>query len=195
MHVPFQITLCTYYLNYLLARCVAGDNSNSNLSYIEIIGEGLNDGFVGKAVNRRLFYGDDKLGIRNFFDFFFVKVRLSFNVYPHCFFSSSRHTELMQYLLPPFSFGPSSKTWPRWAPLFLHLTSVRTIPPLLSGTSSTFSRLAGSVKLGQPVPESNLVSEEKSSLPNTAHLYIPFSWVFQYLPVKGCSVSFLTLVI
>ena len=36
---------------------------------------------------------------------------------------------------------------------------------LLSALVSTASLLAGSKKLGQPVPESNLVSELKSSFP------------------------------
>ena len=44
---------------------------------------------------------------------------------------------------------------------------------LLSGRSSTCSRLAGSVKLGQPVPESNFVSEEKSSVPQQTQVYMP----------------------
>ena len=44
---------------------------------------------------------------------------------------------------------------------------------LLSGRSSTCSRLAGSVKLGQPVPESNFVSEEKSSVPQQTQWYMP----------------------
>ena len=44
---------------------------------------------------------------------------------------------------------------------------------LLSGRSSTCSRLAGSVKLGQPVPESNLVSEENSSVPQPTQRYMP----------------------
>jgi hypothetical protein len=42
------------------------------------------------------------------------------------------------------------------------------MPWLSSGSSSTFSATAGSVKLGQPVPESNLVSEEKSSASHAA---------------------------
>src|SRR3989338_8460864 len=86
--------------------------------------------------------------------------------------------------------GRSSNTCPRCEPHCLHRTSVLCIPPLKSSLSSIFSRLAGSVKLGQPVLESNLVSAENSSAPHEAHLYIPFSCEFQYLPEKGCSVPF-----
>jgi len=38
----------------------------------------------------------------------------------------------------------------------------------LSGRVSTAAATAGSVKLGQPVPESNLVSEPNSSAPHPA---------------------------
>src|SRR3990167_567595 len=108
--------------------------------------------------------------------------------------SKARHTELMQYLLPclpagrRLSLGPSSKTCPKCAPQSLHLTSVRLVSWLWSSRSSIFSKFAGSLKLGQPVPESNFASEEKSSAPQTAHLYIPCSWLFQYLPENGASV-------
>ena len=44
-------------------------------------------------------------------------------------------------------------------------TSVRTMPCELSVFSSTASATIGSVKLGQPVPESNFVSESNSSAP------------------------------
>ena len=39
---------------------------------------------------------------------------------------------------------------------------------LLSGRSSTASATAGSVKLGQPVPESNFVLALKSTAPQAA---------------------------
>ena len=42
---------------------------------------------------------------------------------------------------------------------------MRVIPWLLSSCSSTASAIAGSVKLGQPVPESNFASDLNSSLP------------------------------
>ena len=65
----------------------------------------------------------------------------------------------------PFGPGPSGKTCPRWPPQRAQVTSVRTIPRLRSSCSSTASATAGSVKLGQPVPESNFVSELNSSRP------------------------------
>src|SRR3954471_6246071 len=48
--------------------------------------------------------------------------------------------------------------------------------------------MAGSVKLGQPVPESNFVPELNSSLPHAAQRYIPSSFECTYLPVNGGSV-------
>ena len=66
------------------------------------------------------------------------------------------------------SRGPSSKTWPRWPPQRAQTTSVRLMPCDWSSRSSTASATAGSVKLGQPVPESNLVSESNSSAPQPA---------------------------
>src|SRR5713226_1219363 len=50
--------------------------------------------------------------------------------------------------------------------------------------------LAGFVKLGQPVPESNLSSDLKTTLPQHTHLYVPFSLELTYSPVNGISVSF-----
>ena len=47
-------------------------------------------------------------------------------------------------------------------------TSVRRMNRLLSGRSSTASATAGSVKLGQPVPESNFVSAPNSTAPQAA---------------------------
>jgi hypothetical protein len=49
------------------------------------------------------------------------------------------------------------------------------MPWLLSGRSSTASVTAGSVKLGHPVPDSNLVSDEKSAAPHAAQRYMPSS--------------------
>src|SRR5262249_43846444 len=54
--------------------------------------------------------------------------------------------------------------------------------------SSTASATAGSVKLGQPVPDSNFVSELNSSAPQAAHRYMPSSWQSQYSPVNAGSV-------
>src|SRR3954470_1685790 len=48
--------------------------------------------------------------------------------------------------------------------------------------------MAGSVKLGQPVPESNFVLELNSSLPHAAQRYMPSSFECTYLPVNGGSV-------
>src|SRR5580693_4942680 len=59
---------------------------------------------------------------------------------------------------------------------------------LLSGRSSTVSATAGSVKLGQPVPDSNFVSELNRSLPQPAQRYIPEPLLYTYSPVNGASV-------
>ena len=53
------------------------------------------------------------------------------------------------------------------------MTSVRVMPWLWSSCSSTASATAGSVKLGQPVPESNLESELNSSAPQAPQRYMP----------------------
>ncbi len=58
-------------------------------------------------------------------------------------------------------------------------TSVRTMPWLESVTSRTLSIAIGSVKLGQPLPESYLVSLRNSSVSHTMHRYVPGSLVFQ----------------
>src|SRR2546428_6608352 len=60
----------------------------------------------------------------------------------------------------------------------------------LSSCSAMLESLAGFVKLGQPVPESNLSSDLKRILPQHTHLYIPFSLELTYCPVNGISVSF-----
>ena len=59
------------------------------------------------------------------------------------FDSISKEMELMQKRWP-VGFGPSSKTWPRWLPQRAHTTSVRVMPWLVSGRSSTASAVAGS---------------------------------------------------
>ena len=63
--------------------------------------------------------------------------------------------EFMQYRRP-VGFGPSSKTWPRWAPSTVQWTSSRTMSKLVSRVTSTKPGSIGLVKLGQPVPLSNL---------------------------------------
>src|SRR2546423_72514 len=48
--------------------------------------------------------------------------------------------------------------------------------------------MAGDVKLGQPVPESNFVSDANKAAPQAAQWYIPSSWLWTYLPVNAGSV-------
>jgi hypothetical protein len=55
---------------------------------------------------------------------------------------------------------------------------------------STADASAGSKKEGQPVPDSNFVSDRKSSAPQPAHRYTPGVWSSQYCPVKARSVPF-----
>src|SRR3989338_5107973 len=102
---------------------------------------------------------------------------------------NSRDTELMQYLLPPLSLGPSSKTCPRCPTHFLHMTSMRRMPRVESSLVAMLPLLA-SKNAGQPHPESNLVSEVNRTTPHAAHLYLPLSKNWSYLPVKGISVPF-----
>ena len=84
----------------------------------------------------------------------------------------------MQYRRP-VGAGPSSKTWPRWAPQWLHTTSLRTMNRLRSASVLTFWSSCGRVKLGQPVPESNLLAESNSGAPQQTHLYDPSALLFQ----------------
>src|SRR6266705_2579299 len=61
----------------------------------------------------------------------------------------------------------------------------------LSSTSlRTFSATAGWLKLGQPQPASNLVSDANSSVPQPTQRYWPSRSLFQYSPVNGRSVPF-----
>src|SRR5687768_5351439 len=94
----------------------------------------------------------------------------------------------MQYRSPVGS-GPSSKRWPRWASHLAQRTSVRTIPCSRSSTSFTLLRSTAAQKLGQPVPESNFVSDLNSPSPQTTHLYMPTPLWSQYLPLNGRSVA------
>ena len=73
----------------------------------------------------------------------------------------------------PVGPGPSGNTCPRWLPQRAQVTSVRTMPRDLSSCSSTASATAGSVKLGQPLPESYFDSELNSSLPHAPQRYMP----------------------
>src|SRR5215212_3819062 len=74
--------------------------------------------------------------------------------------------EFMQYRRP-VGCGPSSKTCPRWESACLERTSVRDIQSFLSVFSTTLLLSSGRVKLGQPVPDSNLSSDENSGSPDT----------------------------
>ena len=100
---------------------------------------------------------------------------------------SSAH-ELMQYRSPPASRGPSLNTLPEVAAAALAHDLGADHPARTSRLVSTASATAGSVKLGQPEPESNFVSEENSSAPQPAQRYTPSSWQSQYWPVNARSV-------
>src|SRR5215470_17046719 len=93
--------------------------------------------------------------------------------FSYCFTNFSE-AEFMQYR-NPVGRGPSSKTWPRCPPQRLHITSTRRMPRLSSFSVSIFSFATGCQKLGQPVPESNLVFELNSSCPQAAQTKTPFS--------------------
>ena len=95
----------------------------------------------------------------------------------------------MQYLRPVGS-GPSLNTWPRWESAFLLLISVLLANRLLSSLSTMLSGSNGLVKLGQPVPESNLSMEIKSGSPETMSTYMPSFLLSQYSFLKGGSVPF-----
>src|SRR5690349_12158849 len=66
---------------------------------------------------------------------------------------------------------------------------MRSMPYVRSATSLTFDLSTASQKLGQPVPESNFVSDLKRPSPQQTHLYIPTPLWFQYFPEKGRSVA------
>src|ERR1035437_1535981 len=95
----------------------------------------------------------------------------------------------MQYRRP-VGFGPSSKTWPTWASQRRHITSVRTLKKLRSSSVFTAFGAIGCQKLGQPVPESNFVSELKSGRSQHTQVYVPFAWLSQFGPLKARSVPF-----
>src|SRR5271157_2867601 len=88
----------------------------------------------------------------------------------------------------PVGLGPSSKTWPRCASHSVHSTSLRVMPKLRSVFRFTFCFAIGSQKLGQPVPESNLVAEVKRAFLQHTQRKIPLACRSQYWPVKACSV-------
>jgi len=80
----------------------------------------------------------------------------------------------------PVGAGPSSNKCPRCESLLLERTSVRSMPKLRSDFSATFFFSIGLVKLGQPLPLSNLSSELKSGSPLTISTYMPARWLSQY---------------
>src|SRR4051794_11665312 len=65
---------------------------------------------------------------------------------------------------------------------------MRCMPCAKSSSVMTLSATAGDVKLGHPVPESNFVSDANRAAPHAAQWYMPSSWLWTYLPVKGGSV-------
>ena len=74
--------------------------------------------------------------------------------------------EFMQYR-SPVGGGPSSKTWPRWESPWAERISVRTESNDRSTFWRTFAGSSGCVKLGHPVPDSNLSRELNSGSPDT----------------------------
>ena len=62
------------------------------------------------------------------------------------------------------------------------------MPWELSSRTSTASASFGSVKLGQPEPDSNLVVGVEQLGAAAAQRKTPSSWLFQYSPVKARSV-------
>src|SRR5581483_1420701 len=101
-------------------------------------------------------------------------------------FTNLSDAESVQYL-NPVGFGPSSNRSPRCASHRRHFVSLFSYPPL-GLPCTTFSSAIGSQKLGQPVPESNLALELKSAVPQHTQRKIPWSYRFQYAPVKARSV-------
>src|SRR5208337_462892 len=56
---------------------------------------------------------------------------------------------------------------------------------------STAFSLTGLQKLGQPVPDSNLVLASKSLAPQQTQMKVPLKWPPAYLPEKAGSVAFI----
>src|SRR5215469_11972617 len=63
--------------------------------------------------------------------------------------------------------GPSWNRWPRWLPPWAERTSVRGISMRKSRRWTTLPGSSGTVKLGQPVWLSNLLTEANSGSPDT----------------------------
>src|SRR5687767_13992732 len=92
----------------------------------------------------------------------------------------------MQWRLP-VGGGPSSKTWPRWPPQRRQCPSVRVLKKVLSSLNATFPSISAQ-KLGQPVPDSNFVSEEKTGRSQPAQLNVPLAFTSSSGLVQGRSV-------
>src|SRR3989338_1740283 len=86
------------------------------------------------------------------------------------------------------SGGPSSKTWPRWAPQRGQCASTRFVKNERSSLSPIFSSAIGCQKLGQPVPQSYLASQRNRSVPQATQVYTPVFLFFSNAPVNGRSV-------
>jgi len=95
--------------------------------------------------------------------------------------------EFIQYRCP-VGAGPSSNTCPRCESALAERTSVRLINKCRSSFVRTLAGTRGFVKLGHPVPDSNLSSELKSGSPETTSTYMPASWLSQYSLRNGGSV-------
>ncbi len=63
-------------------------------------------------------------------------------------------------------------------------TSSRSIPWLVSRATVTRSEASAWLKLGQPVPESNFVSESKSGFPQAAQTNVPCWWILKHVLEK-----------
>src|SRR6478735_2068664 len=98
----------------------------------------------------------------------------------------------MQYL-KCVGGGPSGKTWPRWLPQRLQCTSVRRMKNAVS-VDSPIEPSMGTLKLGQPVPLSNLRSATNSGWPQAAQLKVPArcSWSRAQVPARSVPCSRMT---
>lgn len=74
---------------------------------------------------------------------------------------------LLRQYLNPVGGGPSSNTWPKWAPQRAHVISVLTNPWLISFNSLMFLGSIDLKKLGHPQPESNFVSDKNKGVIQT----------------------------
>ena len=75
----------------------------------------------------------------------------------------------MHYLRPVGS-GPSSKTCPKWASHFVHLTSILVLASELSSCSDIAELFIGTKKLGHPHPASNFVWDSNKGSLQQMHL-------------------------